>query len=69
MGSIMTVVEVLLTHMEMMAVAIMAPRTSMRGLVPTRERTMRAKRRGRPQRSMATPIIMPPMKKKMVGSA
>ncbi len=68
-GSIITAVAVLETHMLSAAAAsINAPTMTLRR-VPARRRRVSARRRCRPQRSMVSAIMNPPMKRKMIGSA
>jgi len=69
MGSIMTAVAVLLTHMLRKAVASMKPATSRTGWVPTQRTSWRAMRRWSPHRCTAWAIMKPPMKRKMTGLA
>ena len=68
MGSIMTAVAVLETHMERKPVAIMKPRTSSFGEDPMATSTHSATRRCRFQRCMARASRKPPMNRKMVGA-
>ena len=65
MGSIITVVAVLLIHMLRKAVAIMNPPTMRSGRVPTTSTVSKAIRRCRFQRSIASAIINPPMNRKI----
>lgn len=66
MGSIITAVAVLDTHMEMNPVAIMKPRTRFTVLAPMNFRTPSAMRRCRFQRCMARASMKPPMNRKMM---
>ena len=69
MGSIMTAVAVLETHMLMNPVAIMNPPISWRGLVPTSNTVASAIRRCRFHRCSARASMNPPMNRKMIGFA
>ncbi len=68
-GSSITVVAVLLTHIEMNAVTAMKPRISSAGRVPTIARVARASRLWRPVCSSARAIRKPPRKRKITGLA
>ena len=66
MGSIITAVAVLETHMERKPVAIMNPAISADGLEPIMRRVSRATRRCRFQRCIASASMNPPMNRKMM---
>ena len=65
MGSIITVVAVLLTHMLIKAVASIKPPITATGRVPTARTVSSAILRCSPQRCMASAIIKPPINKNM----
>lgn len=64
-GSIITVVAVLLTHMLRKPVASMKPPTMRTGDVPTARTVTSAMRRCRPQRCIASAIMKPPMNRRI----
>ena len=66
-GSIITVVAELLTHIEMKAVTAMSANNNAPGEEPTRDTTDKATRRCRPQRSNARPSIAPPRIRNITG--
>lgn len=68
-GSIISVVAVLLTHMLRNAVATMTPRISWRGLVPMNRITISASRLCRSHFCIASASMKPPMNRKTVGEA
>jgi hypothetical protein len=68
-GSIITAVAVLETHMLMRAVASMNPAINRRGLVPTIAIVTSAMRAWSPLRCMASPSIRPPANRKMISLA
>ena len=65
----MTAVAVLETHMLRNAVTAMKPPTIARGRAPTSRRTKNAIRLSSPQRSIASPMMNPPMKRKITSAA
>ena len=65
MGSIITAVAVLETHMDRNPVAIMNPATIAEGLVPMTSRVSSAMRRCRFHRCMARARRNPPMNRKI----
>ena len=69
MGSIITAVAVLLTHMLRNAALPMKPATTAAGEGPTAPTTVRAIRLGRPHRSMPAARRKPPRKRKISGLA
>lgn len=69
MGSIMTAVAVLDTHMDRKPVASMKPSTSILGLVPTASTVSSAIRRCRFQRCIVRASMNPPMNRKIVPEA
>ena len=68
-GTIMAAHAVFETHMLRNAVTAMKPPTMAPGRAPTRRRVKKAMRRSRPQRSMASPMMKPPMKRKITSAA
>jgi hypothetical protein len=68
-GSIITTVAVLLTHMLSAAVAPMNPAIRLAGRVPTRLMIVSAMRRCSPQLWSAAAMMKPPMKRKITGLA
>ena len=64
MGTIMTAVAVLLTHMVMNQLANIKPKTICAGLVPTVSTVSSAKRRCKFQRCVAKPSSTPPKTRK-----
>ena len=68
-GTIMAAHAVFETHMLRKAVTTMKPPTMAPGRAPTRRRVKKAMRRSRPQRSMASPMMNPPMKRKITSAA
>jgi hypothetical protein len=62
-------VAVLLTHMLSSALAVMKPPTRAAGRAPKARSTSSATRRCRSQRSIASAMMNPPMKRKMIGLA
>ena len=69
MGTIITVVVVLNTHMLTSPAASMKPPTTLAGLAPTSATKFSAMRRWRPQRCMPSAMMKPPSMRKMMGLA
>ena len=68
-GTIMAAQAVFETHMLRNAVTAMKPPTIAPGHAPTRRKMPKAMRRSSPQRSMASPMMKPPMKRKITSEA
>ena len=68
-GTIMAAHAVFETHMLKNAVTAMKPPMIAPGRAPTRRNVKKAMRRSRPQRSMASPMMKPPMKRKITSAA
>ena len=67
MGSITTVLAVLLIHMDKVAVAIIKPRMTFSGVVPVRFMMVRAMRLWRFTFSSARASTNPPKNRKIIG--
>ena len=68
-GTIMAAHAVFETHMLRKAVTAINPPTIALGRAPTNRRVKKAMRRSSPQRSMASPMMKPPMKRKITSAA